>query len=140
MQLLRILPLTPFFADETGHENYVNIIISIRHIILELLSSIHSTNHKFHRNISSISNHHPNISSFIIFIHVNAVFIRHNCFGISSIHTFQPIKCFIQIVRQLIIAIQKVHWCSTSIQTFHPFCDFHPFTCGKYFPRHSYTT
>jgi hypothetical protein len=43
------------------------------------------------------------------------VFIHHNCFGISSIHAFQLVKCFIQIIHQLVIIIQKVPWFSTFI-------------------------
>ncbi len=75
---------------------------------------------------------------FVIVIHVDVVFIWHNCFGINSIHTFQHVNFFIQIIRQLVIIIQKFHWFSTFIQTFHPFGDFHPCTYENYFPHHSY--
>jgi hypothetical protein len=61
-------------------------------------------------------------------------FIRHNCFGINSIHAFQPIKCFIQIIRQLVIIIQKVPWFSTFIHLV-TFIQLH---VGKKNPRHSY--
>jgi hypothetical protein len=70
---------------------------------------------------------------FVIVIHVHVVFIRHNCFGINFIHTFQLDKSFIQIICLCAIIIQKVHWCSIFIQTFHPFFEFHPCTCGKIF-------
>ncbi len=62
--------------------------------------------------------------------------IHDNCFGINFIHTFQPIRTFIQIIRLPPFIIQKVHWCSIFIQTFHPFNNFHP--CTYFFIQHNY--
>jgi hypothetical protein len=70
---------------------------------------------------------------FVIVIHVHVVFIQHNFFVISFIHTFQPKDNFIQTICLHAFVIQKVHWCSTFIQTFNPFFDFHPCTCEKIF-------
>jgi len=45
---------------------------------------------------------------FVTFVHVHVVFIPHNCFGISFIHTFQLVESFIQKNCPLAIIIQKV--------------------------------
>ncbi len=81
--------------------------------------------------------HAPHSSKYFIFlvtfIHVDVVFIRHNYFGISSIYTFELVKNFIQFIHQLVIIIQKIHWCSTFIQYFHPFKKFIHVHVEKYF-------
>jgi len=116
--------------------------------ILELLSSIHSTNRKFHPNNLSTSNYHPKIHSCSTFIQIFHPFCNFhpcrcgfhldNCFGINSIHTFQPIKIFIQIIHIFVIIIQKAHWCSIFIQFFFHFVTFIHVHVEKYFPHHFY--
>jgi hypothetical protein len=133
-----------FFLDEVGHENFVSLVIAIHHndfgitFIHTLNRPIISSKQFVYFQLSSKSSFmlhiHPNISCFfVIIIHVRVVFIRHNYFGISFIHTFQLDKSFIPIVHLCVIIIQKVHWCSIFIQTFHPFSNFHPCTCGRIF-------
>jgi hypothetical protein len=66
------------------------------------------------------------------------VFICHNCFGINSIYAFQLVKCFIQIICQLVIIIQKVIDVQLSSKHFIYFVTFIHVNVSKYFPRHSY--
>jgi hypothetical protein len=115
---------------------------------LELILSIHSTSRNFHPNISSTSIYHPKnidvqlsskyFTHFVIFIHVHVVSIRHKCFGISFIHTFQLVKNFIQTICLLAFTIQKVHWCSPSSKLLIHFVSFIHVHVTKYFPCHSY--
>jgi hypothetical protein len=135
---LGVSPLTPFFIDEVWHQNYVSLVISIRHNHFGIISSIHSTSWNFHPNISSTSIYHPKRLLMFIFIQIFHPFcnfhpctcgsIWHNCFGI----------CFIQTNCLLTFTIQKVHWCSPSSKLFVHFVTFIHVHVTKYFSCHSY--
>ncbi len=93
--------------DEARHENYVNPIISIRHNCFGITLIRQSTSWKFHPKVHSCSMVIQIFHLFVTFIHVDVVFIQHDYFGINSIHTFQHVEFFIQVICQLVIIIQK---------------------------------
>jgi hypothetical protein len=115
MKLFQVSPLTPSFAYEVRHENYVSQIISIHHKYfgITFIQTFNQSKKKSSKKIiyfqlSSKSSLRYFII-FVIFIHVYVVFIQHNCFGINFIHSFHPIESFIQTICVLAFIIQKFH-------------------------------
>ncbi len=94
------------FLDEVGHDNYISPVISIRHnyfwiIFIHTLNQSEFSSKQFiYFQLSSKSSLmlHVNPKYFMIYlsiIHVHVVFIQHNSFVISFVHTFQHDDTFI---------------------------------------------
>jgi len=106
--------------DEILHDNYVSLVISIHHNCFgisfihtfQLVKSFIQTIHLFPiiiQKFIDVARSSKYFIHFVTFIHVLVVFIRHNCFGVSFIHTFQPVGSFIQTICLFAFIIQKFH-------------------------------